>query len=168
MKKIITAILALAMIIGCVAVFASCGGPKPKLDLDKAEANLKAAKYSVSHNDDADRLPADRKETLYAKDDNDNYINIYVFNDRKSANLYYKSLESELEFSIDSTKLEIKYVKNMIKKYSADLDSATLKSYENKLKQLEEELEELEDIVIGKSGKTVWSGTKEAIKATKG
>ena len=168
MKKIITAILALAMIISCVAVFASCGGPKPKLDLDKAEANLKAAKYSVTHNDDADSLSAEKKETLYAYDDDDNYINIYVFNDKKSAKLYYESLELDLEASIDETKLEIKYIKNMIKKYSDDLNSITIKAYEEELKELEEELEELKDIVIGRSGKTVWAGTKEAIKATKG
>ena len=40
MKRILTTLLALAMLIGCVAVFASCGGnqgPKPKLDLEKVE-----------------------------------------------------------------------------------------------------------------------------------
>ena len=39
MKKILTMGLALAMLLGCVAVFASCG-PRPKMDLEDAKDAL--------------------------------------------------------------------------------------------------------------------------------
>ena len=56
MKKLLTMMLALAMLLGCVASFASCGllNPKPKLDLEKAADALEDEDYNVSYEEDFD------------------------------------------------------------------------------------------------------------------
>ena len=45
MKKIISTVLVCVMLLGCMLVLASCGGPNS--DPEKAEANLKEEKYVV-------------------------------------------------------------------------------------------------------------------------
>ena len=183
MKKILVVLLALAMLISSVAIFASCGA-KPQLDLEKAKDALEDEDYTVfySDDDDSEDIPY-IEETLYAYDDDDNSITIIRFADAKSAKLAYKQLKIENDAKIDNIKAEIKELKaeiklyeHVLKKYDDELKSdeaeeveENIKELEDEVKDLEKELEEMkDDYVIGRSGKVVWTGTKDAIKASKG
>ena len=80
MKKILTVLLAVAMLLGCVAIFASCGnqGSKPNLDLEEAADALEDEDYEVNYTDDEDELPVGAVEMLRASDDDD-YIYIVKY-----------------------------------------------------------------------------------------
>ena len=168
MKRKLAVLLALAMLIGCVALFASCGA-KPELDLEKAKDALEDEDYEVYYEDDmSDDVPY-IEEYLRAYDDDDNSITIIRFADAKTAKLYYQELKLQRDYEIDSLKLEIKALKNQLKKYEDDFNSDEIDEIEDEIKDLEKELEEMkEETVIGRSGKVVWTGTKDAIKASKG
>lgn len=166
MKKLLVVLLALTMLVGTLAL-TSCGA-KPELDLDDAADALEDADYSVSFKDDEDDPSVD--EALYARsDDYDDYVYIVVYKDTKTAKLAYKELKLDQDQEKESLELEIKYYEHILNKYEDDMDSDEVDDYEDKLKDLKKELEKLEDgeIVYGRSGKTVWYGTKKAIEATK-
>lgn len=161
MKKILAALLAFAMLIGCVLTFASCGA-KPRLDLEKAEEALEDEDYNVSYDDDVDSMG--EKERLYAYNDED-YIEIRVFDSAKTAKLAYEALKLELDYEIEGIELQIKTYKHMLSKYEDDIDED---DFEEKLEELEESLKELKkEYCVGRSGKTVWRGTANAIKDSK-
>jgi len=167
MKRILAALLALTLLVCGALTLTSCA-PKPELYLEEAKDNLEDADYEVSHVDDEDMLSPAVKESLSAHDD-DNYLYIVVFNDTKSAKLAYKEFKLESDQEIEALELEIKSIKHYLKKYEDDLDSDVIDEYEDELKDLEKELEEEKDeFVVGRSGKTVWYGTKDAIKDSKG
>ena len=169
MKKIITTLLALAMILSCVVVFSSCSlfAPKPELDLEDAKDNLEDADYSVSYEDDEDLLGPGVAEQLYAYDD-DNFLRVTVYEDSKSASLAYDEIKMELDHEKESIKLTIKSIEHVLDKYEDDLEDEEIDELEDMLEEYQDELEEYEDYVIGKSGKTVWAGTKDAIEDSKG
>ena len=161
MKRIILAAL---LLVAMVLTFASCG-KKPELDFDDAEKNLKGEDYEVQVIDDDDLLPAGMVEVLRAEDDNDNELYIATFETAKYAKIQYKILKQEHEAEIEATELQIKQIEYMLKHFDGDLESAEIDKYEDKLKNLEKELEELkEDWVIGIKGKTVWYGTADAVE----
>ena len=165
MKKILVVLLALAMLVSCVAIFASCGA-KPQLDLEKAKDALEDADYDVSYEDDMSDYTPYIEEYLEAGDDDDNEITIIRFADTKTAKLYYQSLKLERDYDIDTLKLQIKQAKHQLKKYEDDLSSDEIDALEDEIKELEKELEDMkDDYIIGRSGKVVWVGTKDAIKA---
>ena len=56
----------------------------------------------------------------------------------------------------------------MLSKYDDELTGEEEDYIKEQIKELEKELEEYDDYVIGRSGKTVWYGTKAAIEASKG
>jgi len=170
MKKILTVLLAMAMLLGCVAMFASCGnqGPKPKLNLEDAADALEDEDYSVHYEDDEDNLGAGVVESLSAyKDDDGLYITKYASS--ATAKLYFEKFKFQYEMQIKSIKLQIKEKEHLLKKYEDDLDNDDIDDLEDDIKDLEKELEELEDeACFGRSGKYVWYGTKDAIKDSKG
>ena len=164
MKKL----LALALIIVSIFSFASCSlfAAKPEFDLDDAKDALEDADYTVIYEDDLDTPGI--KEYLRAYDSKDNSLTIIVFEDAKLANLAYQQQKLEFEYDKDELELEIKANEHRLDKYEDDLDSADIDSIEDDIKDMNKELKEMKDYVIGKSGKTIWYGTKDAIKDSKG
>ena len=171
MKKIVTILLAAAMLLSCAVVFSSCAifTPKPELDLEDAADNLEDADYYVSYTDDEDNLSVGMEESLSASsDDGDDGLYIVKYADAKSASIAYDEAKMEIDNAKEEIKLSIKKYENILKKYEDDLDSDEIDYYEDLIKDLEDELEEYDEYVIGKSGKTVWYGTKDAIEDSKG
>ena len=165
MKKFLTLMLAVLMLVSSVVVLSSCGA-KPKLNLEKAEEALKDNDYMVSYSDDIDEAGIEETLSAYKKDDS---LVIVKFAKSSTAKLYYQQMKMELDYEIESIELKIKTTKHMLDKYEKDLDSDEIDELEDELKELEKELEETkEDYVIGRSGKYVWYGTEDAIKDSKG
>ena len=170
MKKILTMMLALAMLLGCVASFASCGlfNPKPKLNLEKAADALEDEDYMVSYSDEVEDDTPYIKERLYAVNGDDS-ITMIKFADAKSAKLYYKEVKLANKQEIEEYELRLKFMKNILKKYEDDMSSAEIDDLEDEIKDIEDEIEDLEEAskYFGRSGKIVWVGTKGAIKDAK-
>jgi len=165
MKKLLTITLALAMLLGCIAMFASCGA-KPKLDLEDAADALEDEDYTVTYEDEMDSFP-NIEEYLTAYNDDDS-ITMIKFADTQSAKLYYEKLKMEYKYEMDEIELEIKSAKHTIKKYEDDLKNDEIDEIEDEIKDLEKELKEMKkDRVFGRSGKIVWFGTESAVKDTK-
>ncbi len=167
MKRLFSLLLALVMIVGCVAMFASCAKETPNEDYDDAKKALEDADYSVTASDE-DLAPG-QEAYIYAYDeDHDNYIYIYWCEDISYAKLMYDNLKFEYEMEVEETKRYIKFCEKYLKMYEDDMKSDEIDEYEDNIKEAEEWLEELEeDYVIGRKGKMVWKGTVKAIKATK-
>ena len=164
MKKIIlTVFLILAMVLG----FASCAA-KPELDLKDAEKNLKGEDYEVEIEDEDD-LDVGIEEALEAySEDGEDYIVIIRFENKKYAKLNYEMMKQEQDAKIDAIELEIKQIEYMLKHYDDDLDSDDIDYYEDKIKELNKELEDIqENYVCGIKGKVVWIGTPKAVEDSK-
>ncbi|MBE6667860.1 MAG: hypothetical protein E7607_06090 [Ruminococcaceae bacterium] len=164
MKRILAAILVVVLALSSMIILSSCGA-KPKLDLEKAKDNLEAEKYSVSYDKDVDE--AGIEETLTAYKDDDGLV-IMKFDSSKLAKLYYKQLKLSREQEKESKKLNLEIYKFMIKEYEDKLSSDEIDDYKEEIDDIEKELKDWDDYVIGKSGKTVWAGSKDAVKASKG
>lgn len=159
--------IALTFTLLLCTIFSLCSCMRPALNLEKAADKLEDEGYYVGYDDEASDSNPAFKETLVAYSEDD-YIYIVKLNHSKAANLYYEQLQMEQDYKIDSLKLEIETLKFEIKKYGDEYDDDVLEAMENKLEDLEEELKEYkEEYRIGKSGKTVWEGTKTAIKDSK-
>lgn len=164
MKKFLALILASVMILSCMIVFSSCT-PRPKMNLEDAADNLEDEDYYVSYSDDVDE--PGYKERLSASN-GDDYLIVIVFSDSKLAKLYYEEAKASMNYEKEELEREIERLEHMLKKYDDDFSSYEIDSMEDELKDLKKELKEYKEYVIGKSGKTVWAGTKDAIKDSKG
>jgi hypothetical protein len=166
MKNIIKKSIALLLVLVSLFIVSSCSlfTPKPNMDLEDAEDNLKDEDYFVVYNDEGS---AGIKENLVAYDD-DNYLVIIYCETAKMANLQYRYYELNHERQIESYELKIKEYNYILSKFDKDLTSDEIDQKEDELKEIEKKLEELKkNYVIGKSGKIVWYGTKDAIKDSK-
>lgn len=160
MKRILAAILLVVLAFSSVILLSSCGA-KPELDLEEAKDNLEDEKYTVYYDDDAE---GGVEESLYASN-KDDFLSVTVYTDAKYAKLQYEELKMEMKQEKENAKLKIKILEYELEEYSKDIDKD---EWKEEIKEYEEELEQMEEIVIGRSGKTVWYGTKDAIKASKG
>jgi peptidoglycan hydrolase CwlO-like protein len=163
MKRFLTLVLALAILVSSAFVLSSCA-KKPELDLEKAKEALEDADYVVRHDDDSDE--PGYEENLYAMN-GDDVVVIIKFTKSSTAKLYYDQLKAQMDASIKESKFDIKLAKHMIKTYEDDLKSDEIDDYEDEIKELEEELEEYEGYIIGRSGAYVWYGTEKAVEASK-
>ena len=164
MKKLLTGLLALLMLVSSVFVLSSCA-KKPELDLEDAKEALEDAEYIVYYEDDTESTGVE--EMLSARKDEYD-ITIIKFEKASTAKLAYQELKLEREYEIESLKLEIKSTKHMLSKYEKDLSSSEIDNYEDEIKEMEKKLEELQkETVIGRSGKYVWTGDLKALEATK-
>ena len=167
MKRILSLALAFVMIFACIFSLSSCFGDKPELDIGKAEDALEDEDYSVTVVDDEDMLSPGMVERLYAYNDDDTLV-IVEFENSKTATLFYKSKKLDIEQEIEALKLEIKYLEHILDEYSRDIDRDDEDDYKDELKDLKKELSELQDeYVVGKSGKIVYYGTKDAVEDSK-
>ena len=162
MKKLLTLALALAMIFSCLFVFASCDEPKPELDLEDAVDNLENEDYEVTYDDDVDDVGID--ERLSASNDDDEHIMIIVFQDSKLAKMYYEELKASVEYEKESLERELEMYEHMLKKYEDDLSNSEIDEMEDDIKALKKDIKTYNHYVIGRSGKTVWVGTEDAIE----
>lgn len=170
MKKLLAVLLVLTMLVGTLAL-TSCGA-KPELDLDDAKDALEDAEYTVMVEDDKDTLKEmipGLVEMLSARDkDGDNTIYIYVFDNAKTAKLFYQQMTVSRDQEIEEKELMIKFYEHILDTYENDLSSDEISEYEDELKELKKDLEESKDeFCYGRSGKTVWYGTEKAVEATK-
>jgi predicted small lipoprotein YifL len=165
MKKLFKSLIALMLIICTLLAVSSCGA-RPQLDLGDAEDALEDEDYLVTYNDDSEEPGI--VESLYAYGDEE-FLCIVVYETSKMANLAYEAIELKYKQEIETIKLQIKTIKYTLNQFDRDMDSDEIDDLEDELKDLEKELEEAQDeYVIGKSGKTVWYGTKRAIEDSKG
>ena len=165
MKKLLSVLLALMMIIGTLALV-SCG-PKPELDIDAAAKALEKADYDVDVDDEFSN-PSIEKRLSAESEDGKDYIYIVVYKDTKSAKLAYEDQKMSLDQYKEEIKLKIETYEHLIDEYESDLKSDEINSYKDKIKDYEKTLEEMDEYVIGRSGKTIWYGTEKAVEATKG
>ena len=158
MKKILSIFLVLVTMLAMCMSLVACGGPRPCLNLDKAEDCLEDNDYYVTivDGDELDTIGYAVKERLYAEDDGDNYIYIYEFKTVKAAKLYYEYIGAHY----GKGSPEYKAAKRLLRKYGDDMEREDRKD-------LEDYIEEMEEEVCGRSGKYVWYGTKDALEDTK-
>ena len=168
MKKLLTSLLAIAMLLSCMALFSACAVSKPELDFDDAEDALEDAGYDVYCEEE--EWDGCKVEALYAEDENDeNYLEIFKFEKASTAKLWYKSMKMDIEGEILEYEQEIEWIKHQLEKYEDEMKSDEIDALKDELKELEKDLEEFkEENVIGRSGKYVWYGTADAIKDSKG
>ena len=164
MKRILAAILLVVLTLSTVVLLASCG-PKPELDLEDAAENLEDAKYNVIYNDDSSEAGVEESLRATNKDD---FLYVTVYADAKLAKLAYKELQMEMKQEKEYYKLQLEYYEHMVDEYGKELESEEEDYYKEAIKEIEEELEKYDEYVIGRSGNTVWSGTKTAIEDSKG
>ena len=170
MKKTLKLIIALALVLSCVVALVSCGGPKPKLNLKKAEANLEDNGYEVDFEEyDKGDNPIIRA-ALYAENEDGDWIEITKFDTKKLAKLSYKALVLEIENKIDELKLQLKTYKYTLRKFDKDFGSFEIKYLEEMISDTKDQIDALKDSLdcIGRSGKYVWeASSKNVIKDTK-
>lgn len=159
MKKILSLLLVLVTMLAVCTSLVACSGPKPTLDIDRAQQNLERNGYDVYVRDGEDLgglVGAAIEARLSAHDEDDNEIYIYEFKDEKAAKLYY----NDVKIYYGKNSAEYKFYKRYLKKYGDDMTR-------DERKDVAEYIEELEEYVCGRSGKYVWYGTKDAVNATK-
>ena len=165
MKRILAAILLVVLTFSSVVLLSSCG-PKPELELEDAAENLEDEKYTVTYVDDSD--DAGIEEYLRASNGKDDYLYVTVYADAKLAKFAYKELKMEMKQEKEYYKLQIEYYEYMLDEYGKELESEDEDYYKELIKEYEKSLEEYDEYVIGRSGNTVWYGTKTAIEDSKG
>ena len=166
MKKILAALLALMMVVACVATLASCGKAVPA-DYEDAKEALEDADYQVMGTDEEDYLSTGMKAQISArdvtedKDDREAFIYIYYFENEDMAKFQEKFYKMNLEQNIEEAKLTIEYYEMMLEKYADDLEDEEKEEIEEELEEMQEELEAYKnDYVVGRKGTTVWYGYK--------
>ena len=169
MKKIFSALLALVMLMGAVFMLASCGA-KPELDLDEAAKNLEDNGYTIVYEKDTGSRAITASLHAY-KDDGENeyyYLDILEYENATFAKIEYKKMKSQQDAAIEKLEYALEYYEQYLKSYEDEMDSEEIERFENYIKTTEEEIEVKKESVIGRSGKFVWYGDKEAIDASKG
>ena len=169
MKNTLKRILAFVLAIACMISLVSCS--KPQLNLEKAEENLKENGFTVTVSESPDTgvdAVLIAIKNLISSEETQS-LTIYQFGSVKLAKLYYQAEVLDIEREIEALEIEIKAIKHLIKKFDAELDSDDIEDYKEEIIDLKDEIKELKDELknIGRQGKFVWEGDKEAIKATK-
>lgn len=165
MKKTLRCALALVLALTCILSLVACA--KPQTNLEKAKANLEAADYKVSYDTEpsdigvAEKLTAS-KGLLDIISGDDDYIVIVKYETSKAAKLAAQSMKLAVEQQIEAKKLELKIEKNNKSQFDAN-NAEKIDDLEDAIEDLKEQLEN-----IGRSGKYVWYGDDDAIKASKG
>lgn len=185
MKTVIKKLLALLLIASTLFALTSCSlfAPRPPRNIEKAKQNLEDAGYSVYYVDDTSYLAPNslagsdyinqwQHETNLLYRDVDKYlssmnITIIVFKSSKAAKIYYEQLKI-CDTNAEKAENEIDQMKFLLKHYSDDLSAEEIAYYEKEISVRKEQIKEhKKNYIIARSGKMVWYGTKDAIKATR-
>ena len=166
MKKILKSIVAILLIISSIFTLVSCA--RPKKDIDEAADNLRDNGYNVTFTS-SDEADVGIEAKLVAYKNGSMCLQFIEFGSIKLAKLYYQALRMAIQNEIQENKLSIKAMKHMINRFKDDLSSDEISSYKQMIVDLKAENKELREQLncTGRSGKYVWQGDLEAIKATK-
>lgn len=165
MKKTITRIIAVLLLVSLMLTLVSCA--KPKTDFEKAKKNLEEAGYSVSVNNDpsdagVEAILTASKGILDILAGDGDMIVITKFETLKAAKLALEEAKLSIEQEIEAKKLDLKIAKYCNKKFD--------ENNESEIEKLEGDIKDLKAAydLLGRSGKYVWrASSKDAIKATK-
>ena len=174
MKKILSLVLALMMLVGGVLALTSCDKTvKPNLDLEKAKTKLEEAEYDeVTLVDKKESLEPGVAKYLRAykdggEDTDDQYIYIVEYKDKKLAKLYYEETKAQLEYQIEALKAEIEIMEMTLELYESEMDSKDIDELKDEIKDCKKELTDYEEnYTIGIDGCFVWYGTIKAAEKT--
>ena len=136
-----------------------------------AQRTLESSGYDVEliSNPEDTYLDIERaiRKYLYAEHKylEDEFIAIYEFDSAQTAKKYCKYLKQDRAYEIKYYKNEVKLYEYYLKQYDRKLTREEYEQIEDELKyDIQHELEYYKNLVIGRSGKIVWCGTKAAIK----
>ena len=192
MKPTLKKLLALVLVISSILAMTSCSlfVPRPPRDLEKVKAHLENAgcatiiKYVPSGSNVADSSCTPIHGSFYSfqsagggdfytlRNDVDEYITvlhltIVIFKSTKSAKLYYEQIDSSFTYSKQTLKNKLEQLEFTLKHHSDDLTSEEIAYYEKEIERVNDILDISKEYVIGRSGKMVWFGQKDWIKAAK-
>ncbi len=189
MKKIILTLSAIALIISMLFAFTACGASaKPELDIDKAEEAFEDEEYDTIITVGKQERAILKAHGIFGVDDGlmakkDGDFNLLLFGGIDSlteldycvltfetedqASTYHFYLSSKYYVDIAELKSTINLLKDIIKNCDDELDSTAKDTYSDMLMDLEDRLEEIEEIKIGKGGTTVWIANEDAIEDSK-
>jgi hypothetical protein len=136
----------------------------PELDFDDAEYRLEDKDYSVVI-DDENALGI---SVLMANKENDDYIRIMEYDTEEMAKIVYNKLKIKHESEKEILELEIQRLEYILENYDEELDSEREDSCKSRIKDLKKELKEAEEVVVGKKGRFVWQGTRQAVEDSTG
>lgn len=165
MKKLITGLLLLATLLGCMLVFTGCISPTPNLNLEDAKSALEGLDYRVIYEADAD-FPG-LVATLHAYKDGGE-LSIMKFEKASTAKLYREYLQTEYGQRIEAIEKQLELYEHILSTYKNDMDEEEKREIEEQIEYYKERLEEAKDqMIIGNLGKYVWNGSKNAIEDSK-
>ena len=166
--KNLTKVLAVMLVVFCFAFIFACNkAEKPLLDLSEARDNLEDRNYDVDFERNIDAGYGAMVSVLEAGHyDNDDYIEIYVFKNKKLAKACYEAVKAENEANIAYYKAQIKFYEEILNSCSDDMKSTEIDKIEDKIKEYKDEIKVIEKEILGISGEYVWIGTIGAIEDT--
>lgn len=165
MKRLITGLLLLATLLGCMLVFTGCFSPTPNLNLEDAKTALENLDYRVNYDTDIDFPGVEVYLSAY-KDDESLYI--MQFKKASSAKLYREYLDIEYGQRAKALENQIEFYEHILSTYKNDMDENKKQELEQDIEYYKEQLEELKDrLIVGNFGKYAWYGSKGAIEDSK-
>lgn len=173
MKKIITLFTVAALLLCCMACFASCSGGNvgktPELDFDDAEEALKDEGYTVNITKDSEEGPAKKTLVAFKYDDGKSVsLTIIECKDSTLAKLVFETAKLEYETKIKESENQIKMLERLLDKYEDDYDSDEIDEMEDEIKELKKSIKKYkEEYTFGVKGNIVWFGDNEAAKDSK-
>ena len=175
MKKILAIVLVLAILAGCAYFVIDYFASKPNIDdLEAAKTNLEDAEYTVIHMTkdglSGALLPDGVVEMLSASKDNDDNdgIVIMILESDELAKIRYNELKAQFEYSKKIAQIRIDEIKYTMEHDKAELSEDELKEMSEELDDLKEELKDINSFSLGRSGATIWYGTRNAAKDSRG
>ncbi len=175
MKNIWIRSIVLLLLIASALSLTACDlfAPKPETNIRSAAAALTDRGYTVNTSGalPVDGYEDDVKRSLYAtksgSSDFEDEVWLVEFKDEDAAKDFYKEIKAFLNEEIEELEDELKELKQDFEDEEDYMSSSERKIAKELLKQQEEEVDKIKEIVIGRSGKTVWCGSKDAIEDTK-
>lgn len=165
MKKFWAKLISGLLAVACLLSISACA---PVLNIDKAKKALEGNGYVVEVSDEYSYYGEAVEKVLYARhEDYDEYLYMLEFNDATMANKYYQEQKVSYDMEIKELKKIIEAREYYLKKYKDKIYSDEITEWEDEIKECKEELEYAKELVVGRSGKFVWYGTKDAVNATK-
>ena len=168
MKKFIAVLLVLAVLAGAAYYVVNFVINKPNMsDLDALKEKLEKADYMVSYTENGESGDGIIEYFMATNEESEDALVIMVFDDKEYAKLYYRELKIRLDYTMKSLELQIDQYEYMLEK-DEDLSESEIERYEKYIEDAEEDLEHYKDIILVRQGDTIWYGTKDAIKASRG
>lgn len=193
MKKIISMILALVLVVGGMFALTSCGSD-PELDFaalrsafEKANDNIcKVNAYNPENPKTSSNIalyqieevtnpsdPSLEKYMLITRSNPDDsgfyeFLYVYVYNDSSSAKVKLADIERQREADKERLEAEIAICEHFLEEeYAAKLTADQKKMYTDNLAKYKSDLIFIDYTSCGRDGNVVWYGTEVAITQSK-